>query len=133
MDPFVVLMFGGLLAIIVALLLLGTFYPGNGTDVLEWKPTRSAEVEVQNEIDDIDQMLEAANKRRRARGQEELTEESLRADVAEHLNDSHKRRDDYMADLEIVQMLEAKNRRRTAKGLPEMTLEEFKASLENPV
>jgi hypothetical protein len=133
MDPFVVLMIGGVAAIFVALLLLGYFYPGNGTDVLEWKPTRSAEVEVQNEIDDIDQMLEAANARRRARGQAELTEESLRQDVAEHLNETHKRRDDYMADLEIVQMLEVKNRRRKAKGLDEITLADFKASLEGPL
>lgn len=132
MDPFVVIIVGGVGGLVIGLVLLGIFYPGNGSDVLEWKPTRSAEVEVQNEIDDLDQMLEAANRRRRARGQAELTENSLRHDIASSLRDDHRRRDDYLAELEVIQVLEAKNRRRVAKGLPELSLEEFRASLENP-
>jgi hypothetical protein len=130
MDPFVVIIVGGTAGLVLALILLGLYYPGSGTDVVDWRPTRSAEVEIQNEIDDLDQMLEAANSRRRARGEAELTEESLRHDVAADLAADVKRRDDYLADLEVVQMLEVKNERRRAKGLPEITLEEFKASLE---
>ena len=71
---------GGLL---VALLLIGYLYPGSGADQLDWRPTRSVEQEVQNEIDDLDQMREAVNRRRRARGETELTEEHLRVRVAE--------------------------------------------------
>ena len=64
---------GGLL---VALVLLGLYHPRTGAQTLDWRPTRSAEVEVQNEIDDLDQLLEATNARRRARGEAELTEDA---------------------------------------------------------
>ena len=43
----------------------GVFYPGSGAEVLDWNPTRSPELEAQNEIDDLEQMREAANRRRR--------------------------------------------------------------------
>jgi hypothetical protein len=81
-DPFAAIMFGGVALLLVALLLLGRFYPGSGAQQLDWRPTRSPELEVQNEIDDFDQMREAVNRRRRARGQPELTEEDLRERVA---------------------------------------------------
>jgi hypothetical protein len=82
-DPFALIMIaivGGLLA---AFLLLGRFYPGSGAQQLDWRPTRSAEIELQNEIDDEEQMFEAINARRRARGDAELTEEDVRARMAE--------------------------------------------------
>jgi len=82
-DPFAAIMLGGVVLLLVALLLLGRFYPGSGAQQLDWRPTRSPELEVQNEIDDVDQMREAVNRRRRARGEAELTEEDLRARVAE--------------------------------------------------
>jgi hypothetical protein len=128
-DTFAVIMtvlVGGLL---LFLILLGVFYPGNGTRQLDWKPTRSAETEVQNEIDDLDQMLEAANARRRARGAQELTEDALHAQVQEHQRANLKRRDDYMADLEVAQMLDRVNERRRSKGEPEQTLEQLRAEL----
>ena len=130
MDPFTVIILGGLVGLVVALLLLGRFYPGSGADQLDWKPTRSAEVEVQNEIVDLDQMLEAANERRRRRGAPELTEAGLRADIGTEMAEKVKRRDEYLADLEIAQVLDAKNERRRAKGLPELTVEEYRAELE---
>jgi hypothetical protein len=82
-DPFAAIMLGGVLLLLVALLLLGRFYPGSGAKQLDWRPTRSPELEVQNEIDDMDQMREAVNRRRRARGEAELTEEHLRERVAQ--------------------------------------------------
>jgi len=66
-----------------ALLIVGHFYPGSSADLVDWKPTRSPEVEVQNEIDDVRQMLEAQNEMRRRRGAPEMTEAELRAGVAE--------------------------------------------------
>ena len=83
MDPFAAIMLGGVALLLVALLLLGRFYPGSGAQQLDWRPTRSPELEVQNEIDDMDQMREAVNRRRRARGEAELTEEALHERVAE--------------------------------------------------
>jgi hypothetical protein len=74
----------GVLAFIIgALLVVGHFYPGSSSDLVHWTPTRSPEVEVQNEIDDIRQMMEAQNEMRRRRGAPEMTEAELRAKVAE--------------------------------------------------
>jgi hypothetical protein len=77
-------------------------------------------------------MLEAANKRRRRRGEAELTEEGLRSDVGRDLAENVKRRDEYLVDLEVQQVLDVKNERRKAKGLPPLSMEEFKAELEDP-
>jgi hypothetical protein len=82
-DPFALIMLGGVAGLVIVLLLLGRFYPGSGAEQLDWRPTRSPEVEVQNELDDLDQMREAVNRRRRARGQAELTEDDLHTRVAE--------------------------------------------------
>jgi hypothetical protein len=74
----------GVLAFLIGVLLLvGHFYPGSSADVVDWTPTRSPEVEAQNEIDDIRQMMEAQNAMRRRRGVPEMTEADLQARVAE--------------------------------------------------
>src|SRR5947207_14569473 len=118
---------GGLL---VALILLGLFYPGSGADQVNWRPTRSVEVEVQNEIDDLDQMLAATNAKRRARGAGDLTEQGLHERVAEDRRESDERREAYLGDVEIEQMLQVKNERRARKGLEPITAEEYRAQLE---
>ena len=93
MDPFALIMLAIVGGLLVAFLLLGRFYPGSGAKQLDWRPTRSAEVELQNEIDDEEQMFEAINARRRARGEEELTEETVRARVAEDLAERRRLRE----------------------------------------
>jgi hypothetical protein len=60
--------------IVLVLILLGRSYPGSGADLLDWKPMRDYETEVQLEQDDIAQMLAAQNEYRRRRGARELTE-----------------------------------------------------------
>jgi hypothetical protein len=82
MDAFALVAVGGLLLLFLVFLAIGKWYPGTGADVLDWKPTRSVETEVELELDDIDQMLEAQNERRRRRGQPDRTEDDVRADVA---------------------------------------------------
>ena len=129
MDAFAVIVFGTIGVLLAGLVLLGLYHPRTGADTLDWRPTRSAEQEVQNEIDDLDQMLAAANARRRRRGAPELTEEAIRASVSADVAESIKRREDHLADLEVVQMLDAKNARRRAKGLPEITVEEYRAKI----
>jgi len=64
-------------------LALGRWYPGSGAEQVDWRPTRSPEVEAELELDDVDQMLEAQNARRRASGRPERTEADVRAQVAE--------------------------------------------------
>ena len=74
----------GVLAFMIAVLLIvGHYYPGTSASLVHWAPTRSAEVEAQNEIDDIRQMMEAQNEMRRRRGAPEMTEADLQAAVAE--------------------------------------------------
>ena len=88
MDVFTVV-FGGTLAFFVVLvLLLGVFSKRSARDYLDWKPTRSPEVEAQNDIDDVEQMIEAQNAMRRRRGAPEITEEEIDAqtrDLADQL------------------------------------------------
>jgi hypothetical protein len=93
-DPFALIMLAIVGGLLVAFLLLGRFYPGSGAKQLDWRPTRSAEVELQNEIDDEAQMYEAINARRRARGEPELTEDAVRARVAEDLAERRRLRGD---------------------------------------
>ena len=74
--------FGGLLAFfVITVLLLGVFSKRSARDYLDWKPTRSPEVEVQNELDDVAQMIEAQNELKRRRGAPEITEEEIEARV----------------------------------------------------
>ena len=65
------------------LVLVGHFYPGSSAELLDWQPTRSPDLEVQNEIDDVRQMMEAQNEMRRRRGVPEMTEAELQQKVAE--------------------------------------------------
>ena len=123
-------MVGIFVFLVLFILALGVFYPGSGAKQLRWKPTRSPEVEAQNEVDDIDQMLEAANARRARRGAAPLTEQGLHEQVREHEKDLAERRDAHMLEEELEQVLEARNERRRRRGLPEMTIDELRASLD---
>lgn len=80
---FILISSAGVIVIFLALLLIARIVPGSGAQVLDWKPTRSYETEAQLEIDDVAQMLEAQNARRRASGRPELTERDLDRLVAE--------------------------------------------------
>jgi cell shape-determining protein MreC len=130
MDPFALIMLGIVVALILFVLLLGRYHPKSGSDVLRWQPTRSAEVEVQNEVDDLDQMLEATNRRRRARGESELTEAALRDQVAEDTRLRQERRESYLEQEDIRQMLEITNQKRRRRGEPELTEAELRADVE---
>ena len=83
MDEFSLFVFFGGLVVIGIFLAIGKWYPGSGAEQVDWRPTRSPEVEAELELDDVDQMLEAQNARRRATGRPERTEEDVRIQVAE--------------------------------------------------
>src|SRR5436190_17314431 len=59
--------------IVLLLVLLARAYPGSGADLVDWRPTRSPEVEAELEVEDVDQMIEAQNSYRRRRGAPDLT------------------------------------------------------------
>ena len=140
MDPLVLIMtvvIGGLL---VWVIFLGLYHPRSGADVLQWRPTRSPELEAQNEVDDLEQMLQAANDRRRARGDAELTEEMLQARVLEDRREQNELRAAYLAanddeseetvQADIAQMLARVNEGRRRRGEPEWSLAEYRARLD---
>jgi hypothetical protein len=81
-DEFTAFVFIGGLVVIGIFLAIGRWYPGSGAEQVDWRLTRSPEVEAELEIDDVDQMIEAQNRRRRATGRSEVTEADIRAQVA---------------------------------------------------
>ena len=123
---------GLVLVVLVAVILLGVFYPGSGAEQLDWTPTRSPELEAQNEIDDLDQMQVAINAKRRARGAPEISEREVRDQLDRDRREQAEMLDREMADAEIDELLAMKNRRRRARGEPEITREEYERSLADP-
>ncbi len=95
MDEFGVFVFGSLVIVVLVFLAIGKWYPGSGAEQLDWKPTRSYEDEVELEMQDVDQMLEAQNERRRRRGQADRTEDDVRADVAAQERELKARAEEY--------------------------------------
>ena len=83
MDAFTVVLGGMLAFFVILVLLLGVFSKRSARDYLDWKPTRSPEVEAQNELDDVEQMIAAQNELKRRRGAPEITEEEIQARVRE--------------------------------------------------
>ena len=80
---FVLITMGMIALIVVVLVLLARAYPGSGADLVDWKPTRSPQVEAELEIDDVQQMIAAQNEMRARRGAEAITEEDVDEMVAE--------------------------------------------------
>jgi hypothetical protein len=82
-DEFSVFVLGALVVVGAIFFALGKYYPGSGAEQVDWRPTRSPELEAELEVDDIDQMLEAQNERRRASGRPEISEADAQAWVDE--------------------------------------------------
>jgi hypothetical protein len=81
-DPFLAIVLGSIGFALVAFIVIGILNsPGTGSEQLGWKTShehdRSQSV---REAEDLEQMLEAANARRRARGEAELTVDGLLQD-----------------------------------------------------
>ena len=72
-----------LIFLFLAFLAIGKYHPVSGAEVLDWKPTRSPEVEAELELEDVDQMLEAQNEKRRASGRPERSEWDVEETVRE--------------------------------------------------
>ena len=82
-DEFSVFVLLSLVVVVLVFLAIGKWYPGSGAEQVDWRPTRSPELEAELEIDDVEQMLEAQNERRRASGRPEISEEDAKAWVDE--------------------------------------------------
>jgi len=82
-DVFPLIVLVGILVVVGLLVLLAQLYPGTGADLLDWHPTRSYETEVELEMQDVEQMIEARNEYRRKRGEREVSEAQFREDVVQ--------------------------------------------------
>jgi hypothetical protein len=91
-DPFTVVVIGGLVAVGAVFWLLGIYYPGSGLEQIGQKSARElVERREALEAEDLDQMLAAHNERRRAKGEAELTADELEARLLRELSE-HRRR-----------------------------------------
>lgn len=125
MDPFVAVVFGAIAVVVVAVWLIGRYYPGSGLEQVGLRSARQI-METREELDaeDLQQMLGAHNARRRARGEADITAEQMELRVAAEQHQQERQRQAFLADRELDQLLEATNRRRRDRGLPERTREQ---------
>jgi hypothetical protein len=72
---------GGLLAVFLVFYAIGRWSDSTPAEFLDWKPTRSIETEIQLEQDDVQQMIEAQNERRRRDGRPLISEDAFRNQV----------------------------------------------------
>lgn len=82
MDPFTLVVVGGLAVLVLVFWLIGRYYPGSGLEQLGLKDARELiERREALEAEDLDQMLSAHNARKRARGEAEVSAEEIEAEV----------------------------------------------------
>jgi hypothetical protein len=124
-DGFAIAVFGVLAALVLWVFLLGRSASGQGLQQFGLRDARDiVEDREALEAEDLSQMLEAHNARRRRRGEREVTVEDLELQVVADVNEQQRRREALLADRELDQLLEVTNQRRKARGLPERTREE---------
>lgn len=63
--------------LILFFFILGRITPGDGSDLVDWDPGKRADARRILDHEDVDQMLETTNRRRRAQGLPELTENEV--------------------------------------------------------
>ncbi|MEI6792763.1 MAG: hypothetical protein WCK97_05950 [Actinomycetes bacterium] len=127
MDSFALIVIVVIVLIVTAVVLIGILYPGSGAEQLDWRPTRSAELEFTNELDDLEQMEAAVNAKRRARGASAISHAELKREI--ELDLKGELGEQSLEQEDLAQLLEARNARRRARGEAEQTLEEFERSL----
>ncbi len=125
MDPFAIVLLGGLAALILWVWILGKFYPGSGLEQVGLRSAREiTETREELEAEDLEQMLAVHNARRRARGEREVTVHDLEMRVMDDLNEQRRRREDLAGERELDELLDVTNARRRARGLAERTREQ---------
>lgn len=141
MDPFVAVMLGMVVALVLWVLVAGKLAPGSGLEQLGWKSAREL-MERREALDaeDVQQMIAARNARRRARGEREMTLEQVELQVLAENAEQQRRREQYRAERreaelnerDLDELLELSNARRRARGLPERTREEVRREYGEP-
>jgi hypothetical protein len=97
-NIFTIIVMAGFAGMLLFILLLGLYHPKSGAEILDWKPTRSPELEVQNDIDDMDQMIAAQNELRARHGKPPRSEDEIEAQVQQHRREMDEYSQRYWAD-----------------------------------
>lgn len=119
------MLLAGLAILVLWVWILGRANQGRGMEQFGLRSARRiTEDREELEAEDLAQMLEAHNARRRRRGEADVTVADLERRVMQDFNEQRRRSEAYLADRELDQLLEATNARRRARGLPERTREE---------
>jgi hypothetical protein len=124
-DSFAIVLLGGLAVLVLWVWMLGRANQNSGLERMGLRSGRQiSEDREALEAEDLSQMLEAHNARRRRRGEAELTVAELELRVMNDFSEQQRRREEYVADRDLDQLLEATNARRRARGLPERSRED---------
>jgi hypothetical protein len=126
-DSFAIAIFGVLGVLVLWVWMLGRANQNRGMEQFGLRSARRiTEDREALEAEDLAQMLEAHNERRRRRGEGDMTVADLERRVAGDLAEQSRRRESYLADRDLDQLLEATNARRRARGLPERSREDVR-------
>jgi hypothetical protein len=133
MSTFSVIVLVGFLVVIAFVVMLGKANERAPLDQFGLRsPREITETREALDVEDLQQMLDAHNERRRRRGEPEVTVEQLERQVVDHRREQAQRREELLADRELDQLLEATNARRRERGLPERTREEVRREFGSP-
>jgi hypothetical protein len=134
MDVVAIVLIVGVVGLVVWVAISPRYSPRGGLDALGLRTgPEITERREALEADDLAQMIEARNARRRARGEAEISAEDYEMQLMADINAQRKRDQEALqqaknkdeAEREIEEMLEATNARRRARGLPERTREDL--------
>jgi protein-S-isoprenylcysteine O-methyltransferase Ste14 len=113
---------GGLLALFLTFYAIGKYSSASPAEFLDWKPTRSYETEIELELQDVQQMIDAQNERRRRDGRplidadayRNMVEMEGRQDVAraERIRREQEELRERLGDKEYRRRVEAEERKR---------------------
>jgi hypothetical protein len=140
-DPFVLVMLGVIVALVLWVLLVGKFAPGSGLEQIGWKSAQEVtERREALDAEDLQQMVAARNARRRARGEREVSLDEIEMQVMADAHEQRRQRERYLAERrdrqlderDLDELLELSNARRRARGLPERTREEVSQEFGDP-
>src|SRR5882757_3697707 len=87
MDPFAIVLIAGIVALVLWVILLGRNAPGSGLEALGLRSGQEiSEQRAALEAEDLEQMMEARNARRRARGEPEISAEDYEKQLMTEVN-----------------------------------------------
>ena len=116
-----------LVGLILVLIFIGRKVPGTGMEQLGWKTSREVtERREALDVEDVQQMVAARNRRRRARGLREESLQEVEMRVASDMHEQARQREAYLADRDLDELLAATNARRRSKGLPERSRDDVR-------